>query len=187
MGSKVYPPTHHNLNTGLPQMSLTVIHGVEIPTRPLDHLHPATAFQIIIPIPQHQAPRLNITQDHTTKTQPSHPAEKPHISRRLLCAGTLSTRPVRLPAVLPPCPSNTHLPGMCNRQAILCRLLRQHCISSQLALLSLTITRHSPSLNNLIMLCHLPTLQLTLGNRGRMHRRLRNRLTSNQHGQWRKT
>lgn len=167
-------------------MSLTVTLGVEIPTRPLDHLHLATSFQITIPMPRRQVPQLNITEDHTTKTQSSHLTQNPHISRRLLCTRNLSIRPVRLPAVLP-APSNTHLPAMCNRQAILCRLPRQHSISRQRALLSLTITRHSPRLNTLLTLCHLPILQPTPDNRGRMYRRLRNRLISNQHGQWRRT
>ena len=186
MGSKANLLTQHN--TLLQQMSLTVTIGVETPIRPLDHLHLAMVFQITIPMPQHQVPRLNITQHHTTKTQPGHPAQNPHTSRRPLSAGTLlSIKPVQLPAVQPPFSSNTHLPGMGNRRAILCRPLRQHFISRQRALLSLTITHHNPSLNNLLMLCHLPTRRLTLDNRGRMDRRLRNRLTSNQHGQWRKT
>ena len=188
MGSKFHPPTHHKLNMVPRQMSLTVRIGVEIPTRPLDHLHLAMAFQITMPMPQRPVPRLNITQHHTTKTQPGHPAQNPHTSRRPLCAGTpLSIRPVQLPAVQPLLPNNTHLPGMCNRRAILCHPLRQHFISRQRALLSLTITRHNPSLNNLLMLCHLHTLRLTLDNRGRMDRKLRNRLISNQHGPWRKT
>lgn len=167
-------------------MSLTVTPGVEIPIRPLDHLHLTTPFPITIPMPQHQVLRLNITRDHTTKTRPSHPAQNLHTSRRPLCTRTLSIRPVHLPAVLPPFPINTHLPGMHNRQAIRRRLLRQH-FSRQRALLNLTITRHSLNLNTPLTLCHLPILQLPLDNRDRMHRRLRSLLTSNQHGQWRKT
>lgn len=168
-------------------MSLTATPGVEIPIRPLDHLHLTTPFQITIPMLQHQVLRLNITQDHTTKTRPSHPAQNPNTSRRLLCTRTLSIKLVHLPAVLPPCPINAHLPGMHNRLDIRCRLLRQHFISRQRSLLNLTTTRHSLDLNTPLTLCHLPILQLPLDNRDRMYRRLRSRLTSNQHDQWRKT
>lgn len=181
------PHTLHKLNTELPRMSLTATPGVEIPIRPLAHLHLTTPFQITMPIPQHQVLRLNITPDHTTKTQPSHPAQNPHTSRHPLCTRTLSIRPVRLPAVLPPRPINTHLPGMHNRQAIRRRLLCQHFISRKRALLNLTITRHSLNPNTPQTLCHLLILQPPLDNRDRMHRRIRSRLTSNQHGQWRKT